>query len=449
MSTGKQQIKVTRVRINNILGIDELEFEPGGFTEVSGRNGQGKTSVLESLRSVVRGGHDATLLRNGAEQGEIVLVLDNDMTITKRVTATKSDTSVERDGMLSKTPAATIKALADLLSVNPVDFLRAPKKDRVNVLLEAMPMPVDVQRLQELTGSDTSWLADHRHALDAIADLHKQIYDERTGVNRAVNEKKATINQLSETLPDEETLGDASELENLRLSLKEITARRDQEMERISTKLSGLRSEHEARMEEMRARHEEEREALQQRQETERNAERAAFAETERKAGTQKTKKTDEFYVEQSELESRITAAEAIQDQLSRAEQTKTTIDGMKESLETLENESKEKTDALAALEAYKAELLSSLPIPGLEVRGGEIFRDGIQFDRLNTAQQVQVAVEVAKLRAGKLGLICVDGVELLDGEAYQEFQQQALESGLQMIVARVTDDDFKVSAKK
>jgi len=428
------KIRVSKIKISNILGIDELEFEPGGFTEVSGRNGQGKTSVLEAMRSVVRGGHDGTLLRNGADEGEVVLILDNGMTITERVTPKKTDRAVERDGMQSKSPSATIKALADLLSVNPIDFLRASKKDRVNVLLEAMPMPVDLAKLAEVSGTDTAWLEGHGHALDAIADLNKQIYDERTGVNRAAKEKAATVKQLTDTLPEETESVDADGLAALRDQLREMEARRDQELQRVETKLGDLRQQHEEKMEELRR---------------QMDVEREAFAEMERRAGQQKQKTVEAFHRDRAGVTEQITAAEAVQGQLARAEQTRETIAAMQSDVDALTSDSEAKTAAISALDAYKAELLSSLPIPGVEVRDGEIFRAGVPFDRLNTASQVQIAVEVAKLRAGKLGLVCVDGIELLDTGAYEEFKKQALESDLQMVVARVSDDDFSVTTNQ
>jgi hypothetical protein len=103
---------------------------------------------------------------------------------------------------------------------------------------------------------------------------------------------------------------------------------------------------------------------------------------------------------------------------------------------------------ALTEIEKYKSELLSSLPIPGLTVLDGEIYRDGVQFDRLNTAQQVGIAVEIAKLRAGDLAIICCDGLELLDTDSYQEFHNQAVESGMQLFITRVSDDDFSISSE-
>lgn len=424
-------MKVSKIRISNILGIDELEFEPGRYTEVAGHNGAGKTSVLEAIKSAIKGGHDATLLRQGAEKGEIVLVLDNGMEITKRVTPTKSDTVVERDGMKASRPAETIKALADLLSVNPIDFLRAPKKERVNVLLEAMPMQADIETLSVITGTDASWVAD-LPALEAIAQLHKQIYDERTGINRAAREKQSTISQLRGTLPDM-SADSAPDTTALTEQLAKLTEAKDAELERIDNKLEGLRARSNERIAEL------------QRQI---DIEKAAFADILQKANRQREKTLSDYNEQRNAISSKLSAAQAVADQLARAQQTRDTIAAMESDVKSLVSEAAEKTAALTALEAYKATLLESLPIPGLEVRDGEIYRGGVPFDRLNTAQQVQIAIELAKLRAGKLGLICVDGIELLDSKSYEEFKRQALASGLQLVVARVADSEFTINTE-
>jgi len=79
-------MRLAHVRIHNILGIDELEFDAGAFTVIEGRNGGGKTSVLEALKSVVRGGEDVTLLRKGAAEGEVVWLFDDGTQARKRVT---------------------------------------------------------------------------------------------------------------------------------------------------------------------------------------------------------------------------------------------------------------------------------------------------------------------------------------------------------------------------
>ena len=133
-------MKISHVRIQNILGIKQFEFDAGQFNILSGKNGQGKTSVLEAIKAALKGGNDATLLRKGAEAGEVVLVLEDGLEIRKRVTSRTATTTVLQDGKSQPRPAEFLSRFADMMSVNPVDFLTAPKKKRVEVLLEAMPI---------------------------------------------------------------------------------------------------------------------------------------------------------------------------------------------------------------------------------------------------------------------------------------------------------------------
>jgi hypothetical protein len=90
--------------------------------------------------------------------------------------------------------------------------------------------------------------------------------------------------------------------------------------------------------------------------------------------------------------------------------------------------------------------LLENLPIPDIEVREGEIYKDGVPLDRLNTAAQVGIAVEVAKLRAGTLGAVCVDRIESLDAATFAEFKRAMAKTSLQLFVSRVTDGEFSVT---
>ena len=63
--TTENHLRIAHLKISNILGIDELEFSPAGFNDIRGKNGTGKTSVLEAIKAATGKGHDATLLRKG------------------------------------------------------------------------------------------------------------------------------------------------------------------------------------------------------------------------------------------------------------------------------------------------------------------------------------------------------------------------------------------------
>lgn len=438
-------MQIAHLKISNILGISELEFDAGQFNEISGRNGQGKTSVLEAIKSVVQGGHDATLLRNGADKGEVVLVLDDNTEIRKRITPKSSPVDVVKDGAKVSRPADAIKALIDSLSVNPVEFLTARKQDRVKVLLEAMPIQVDAEKLTAISGVPVK-ATEGVHGLHVIELVRKQVYDDRTGTNRAVKEKDATINQLRLAMPDAPAGVDGSE-DELRAQVAEADAALEAEKERIRTKLDGIKSDNQTKIDAIRAKAQADIDAIKAAAVAEVEAIQAAEREIESKAGLQREKTIQKHTDAVAPLNQAIASIVANRGAHAKREQALETIKQMEKELEDLTLDAAAQTKALADIDAYKSELLASLPIPGVEVIDGEVFRGGVPFDRLNTAQQVDVAVEIAKLRAGDLGVCCVDGLELLDSAAFEAFRKRAIESGLQLFVSRVSDEDFAVKA--
>lgn len=440
-------MKISHINIRNILGISDLEFSPAGFTTIAGANGSGKTSVLEAIKSVLKSGHDATLLRNGADKGEVVFVLDDGMEITRRVTESASTTEVRgADGKKIARPAEAIRAITDLLSVNPVEFLTAPKKDRVKVLLEAMPLEVDVDELTQLSGIRVT-AQPSMHALHVIEAVIKQVYDDRTGTNRAIKEKDGTINQIRLAMPDAVAGVDGSE-DELTAAVMAATTARDTMHGKIRAKLDGIKSAAQTGIDALRVKLQADIDALKQAAQTQVDAINADTNENVGKAATATKKASDTHTAVTAPLNDALAAIRANRSAAAKREQAIETIDTLVAELEELKSDSAKQTAALADIDAYKSRLLSSLPIPGLEVRDGEIFRNEVPFDRLNTAQQVDVAVEIAKLRAGELGVVCVDGLELLDSGSFDAFRDSALESGLQLFVTRVGDESFAINTQ-
>lgn len=438
-------MKIQHVKISNILGVQALEFTPAaGLTAITGQNGQGKTSVLEAMRSVLGKGHDATLLRKGATEGEVVLVLEDGIELRERVTAAKTTRDVIKDGKKIAKPADTLASLTDALSVNPVDFLTATKKDRVKVLLESMPLVADAARLSQITGIPVE--PSQSHALNVIEFIRKQVYDDRTGTNRAVAEKAATINQLELALPEAPGGVEGSE-EELQAKVKAADDAKNAELTRVADKLGGIQRQHSEACTALRAEAQAKIDAIKAELEQALASKESALREIEGKAQAQREKTIQRHAEAVNPLNQALAVIRVNRDNAARRAQSLAIIEQMKEDLTGLEQDAAKQTQALKDLEAYKSELLSSLPISGLEVIDGEVFRDGIPFDRLNTAQQVRIAIEIAALRAGDLAVCCVDRLECLDSESFEELAAQAEEMGLQLFVTRVSDEEFGVKA--
>lgn len=437
-------MKIQHIRISNILGITELELSPGGtLTEIAGDNGLGKTSVLEAIKAALTGGHDATLLRDGAEKGEIVLVLDDGVQLHKTVTAFKSTLDLVKDGKKIPRPSDTIKGLTDLMSVNPVDFLIAPKKDRVKVLLEAMPIEVDAEKLSAISRIPVTAQAG-LHGLALIELVRNQVYEDRTGSNRAVKEKEATINQLTIAMP--EVPGGADGDENqLQKDLDAGRTARDAETSRIDAKLTSLRADSATKVQQAKDQAQTEIDAINATKQASIDAERAALADTEGKAGRVRQKAIDAFTTMAQPINATLEAIRTDRNAFAKREATKATIEQMESELEGLRGDAEIQSQAIEAIDQYKSDLLDSLPIPGLEVKDGELFRNGLAFDRLNTAQQVDIAIEIAKLRAGDLAVCCVDRFECLSPATLQEFKKRAEQSDLQLFVTRVEPGELTI----
>ncbi len=451
-------MKISRIKINSILGIDELEFTPEGFTVIEGKNKQGKTSVIEAIKGALKQGHDATLLRNGAESGEIVIVLDDGMSITKKVAPGASSTEVrDAGGKKVPRPAEAIAKIADMMSVNPVAFLTADKKDRAKVLLESMPLEADVAELTRLSGI-TVTAQPGLHALHVISAVHTQVYDARTGTNSAVKQKDATIVQLRQAMPDAIDGVEGTE-DELAAQVSTATAARDNTLGKIKTKLDGLKATAQQGIDI-------ERQSLQEAIDKLKADVQKAIDDT--KAAAQKT--VDSINSELNEQITKAAAAEtaardkhglataplvaalalirANRESAAKREQTLALIDTMTEELTELRATAEEQTAALAAIDKYKADMLENLPIPGLEVRDGDVYHNGVPFDRVNTAQQVGVAVGIAKLRAGPLGIICLDRCESLDSKSFASLEAAIKKADLQCFVTRVGDDDFSITTQ-
>ena len=437
---------VSHITISNVLGIEHLDLEAGQFNLISGDNGTGKTSILEAIKAVVEGGQDATLIRKGQKTGEIVLLLDDGTEIKHRITEKTQTTTVEKDGVRQSNPRSYIKGIADLLSTNPIDFLRAPKKDRLRVLLESLPTQADADRIRKIVGQD-SFVVSGANALEQIDAAHTTVFNERTGTNRAIREKNASINQLSITLPaagEGTTSDDPAEIE---AQLARMDEERDTALAAVEGKLAEYRTAHAGRLVTLDAAVEEARAALEVARaavQTEKDwmASTAGKAEAKRSA----------LRLEASEKRAPVAAElQVIRNNLgaaSRSQQTRATIKTFEGELETLQADEARQTASLAALDAYKLELLAALPVDGLEVKDGEIWRGGVVFDRLNTAQQVDIAVDIAKLRAGELGVICVDGMEALSAPAFEAFRDRIKETDLQLFVTRVTAAPLKIETQ-
>jgi len=292
---------------------------------------------------------------------------------------------------------------------------------------------IDTAKLSQISGFtvDAGLQVAGLAAVDAI---RQKVYDERTVTNRLAKEKRATIAQLTQAMPSAPAGVTGSE-DDIRKQVDDATAAKDAELERVRVKLEGIKADSQKHIDEIRASAQAQIDTIM-----------AEQADLETKVARKREVVIQQHAAAVEPLNLALQSIRNNRENAARREQALATIAQLEGEADDQEQKSEQQTRALDGLDGYKLELLANLPIPGIEVRDGEIFRDGVQFDRLNTAQQVEIAVEIAKLRSGELGVICVDGLELLDADHYQAFRDAAVSSGLQLFVTRVAGEGFNIA---
>lgn len=439
--TDQPAIRLKRARIHNVLGIEELEITPGNCTVISGQNGAGKTSALEAIKSIWKGGTDATLLRRGAEEGEVVLVLSDETVIRKRLKpGGGTDIRVDHPdfGRLSK-PQSFLDGLVDPLALDPVQFFNATPAKRLALLLGAIPMELNATQAAEALGDEiatkdflrTNWNPGE-HALVTLDRMRKAVFEDRTGVNRAVTDKQKTISELEPTVNREamatDWAGEVASHENNLAQIDECTA----------TDKDRIEAEHRKQVDTARKVMDAALEAA-----------RAAFRETEVAAldYTQKAKEAVDARVraDRERLQGAVAAAKVKRDGALQAQGVASTLDRLGAESDRLRERGAALSAALAGLDALRADLCAKIPVPGLTVDGGEILLNGSTFDRANTAAQVGALMAVNGLRRGRLPLALVDGLERMDTPTLAELLRQAEAMGLQILGAEVADSPLTV----
>jgi hypothetical protein len=396
-------VRLAKVSISNILGLEDLEFQPGALTVISGGNDEGKSSIIESIKAALGGGHDATLLRRGAEVGEVVLVMDTgDVDRTRITEKTTTRTWTGPDGVKKQKPQSIIDELLNSLSFNPVAFLMAPPDKQAEWLLEMLPITLDAAVLSEMTGIQIDPVEITGKPLDVLARIRKRIYDLRTGVNRVVQEKKKTAAGL------QATIADVSDPEGIARDLaaaeEDVNAKREELAKVLRT------------------------------------------IDQQADAARTKARSTRQVAIEDGVKQ--VATLRERQKAAHNAAMAKEMVKQFKEQEKEAVQESESLSSRLEALDKFKESCLETIPIKGMKYVDGRLFLNDVNFERVNRAKQVRVIFQFAKITAGELGLVCVDNLECLDTEAFEEFSQIAPKTGLQFIVTRVTEGPLEIKSE-
>lgn len=437
-------MNVTSIQIRNYLGIEMLQVDKlGKFNRITGGNGVGKTAILKAIREALKSsGNDPHLIRTGADQAEIILQLDKDVRIERKITQKGNNAKVVIGGLAITSPQ---KYLTDLLGpfiFNPVDFFLAKKPERRKLLLAAIPMTVDKATLKKALGATASHIPldtlDYsKHALEVLEEVGVLVYGLRHEANLDVTRLTKALEQDRREIP--ETF-DAKAHRGFNLLEKTGEL----------TEAQGVIVAHNIKQRDFRALVSREDELSAQISQVEKN-----LAALKVQLGDNATEQMDL----QNELSGFVAPnIETLQAEIGGYEEAQKLIHKLAD-IEGREASLIEKTEGHGNLDqAYKQlttaipkTLLADakLPIEGLEIKGDDIFVDGVEIDKRSTSEQMDFSVEMAKTSCGEFKSLCVDHCESLDAEAFAALEKKAPQGGYQLFVTCVTSGKLKISKEQ
>lgn len=173
--------KTTEATFTDFQRLEYVQIAPrGALVAISGRNAQGKSSILDGLEATIIGHNKRDVprpVREGQKTAEVVNVLDNGMTLIRKYKADGSSSLTGKTSDGSKVAQATLNGMLGALGMDAGAFSLLDDKKQLAVVLDLVDLPFDPTKL--------------------AAD-QKAIFEQRTFINRKAKELEAQVARYGE-----------------------------------------------------------------------------------------------------------------------------------------------------------------------------------------------------------------------------------------------------------
>ena len=395
-------VKINSLEFENVKRIKAVALTPAqnGLTVIGGKNGQGKTSVLDTLAWVLGG--ESYKPSEATRQGSVIppdlkVKLSNGLIVERKG---KNSTLKVTDPSGSKGGQQILNQFVEQLAINLPKFLNQSSKEKANTLLKIIGVG---DKLYELENKE------------------KSIYDQRTAIGRIADQKKKFASEMTtyEGVPLEPL--SATELikqqQEILLKNAENQQKRDKcfalqaERNRLAEKVNMLKAE------------------------LEKHNNLLITAEKDMMIAFKSAEELQDESTE--ELKKNITDIDEINIKIrANLDKEKAELDAedYKKQYDTMSSQ-------IEQLREEKMMLLknANLPLPGLSVEDGELTYNGFKWDAMSGAEQLKVSTAIVRKLNPECGFVFLDKLEQMDVDTLNEFGNWLEAEGLQAIATRVS----------
>lgn len=447
-------MKIISLQAENVKRLVAVEIRPdGNIVEICGKNGQGKTSVLDSIWWALGGskGIQAAPIRRGANEARIRLDL-GELIVTRQFWRAKdgqeeSTISVEgADGSYYGSPQTMLNKLIGALSFDPLAFARMKPAEQFNTLRKFVP-EVDFDKLARADKGDR----ERRKGLNQLAEQERAAALAITvpqGTPEALIDEAALVAELAEA-------GDHNaEIETRR-------GRRERLVERIATlrmEAQGAKQRSDDRLKGLFAKHEttiadlqQQIDALQARIERTKlqyQVDHAAIVKEENDKARAATAEADES---QAKLDAAGPLPEpkdatALTIQINQARVTNANVGKLQDRAkhvkraEEIESQADTLTRQIEQRQAGKEAAIAAakMPVEGLGFGEEEVLLKGLPINQASSAEQLDISCDIAFATAGELRVAMIREGSLLDEDSMRRIAEKAANRDVQVWIERV-----------
>lgn len=391
-------VKINKLEIENVKRVKAVKLEPtaNGLTIIGGRNGQGKTSILDSIAWALGGNKykPSQAQREGSVlPPNLHIVLDNGLEI--RRDGKNSDLKVI-DPSGNKAGQQLLNSFVEEFSINLPKFIEANNSEKAKTLLQIIGVGEQLAVLEQQENEKYN----QRTTIGQIADQKKKFAAEQVYYPDAPKD----LVSVSELITQQQSIlaknGENARLRSQRDQLAQLKDNLDSEIDRLIAERADIEAKLEIAEKSTLDLHDESTEQLEQ------NIAQVEQINLKVRANLDKDKANED------------------------AQNYKDQYDGLTSEIEDIRLE--------------KTKLLDNadLPLPGLSVAEGELLYNGQKWDNMSGAEQLKVSTAIVRKLNPDCGFILVDKLEQFDLETLNEFGQWAESEQLQIIATRVSTGD-------
>ena len=390
-----QDVRITALELSNVKRIKAVALEPApaGLTVIGGKNGQGKTSVLDGIAWALGGERfrpDAAKREGSVLDPELRVQLSNGLTVIRKgpkSALTVVDETGKRSGQ------QLLNEFVETLALDLPKFLHASDKERASILLGILGI---------------------QDQLDALEREERSLYDTRTQTGRDRDQARHHADSMEwySDVPAEPV-----SVTELTIQLRDAQATNEQNAE-LRRRVDDLESRMKAIDDQI----------------TDLTSKKSGVYLQLAKAREDATGLVDQ---DTDTLLREIQAADAINTKVrqniarTEAEQRADTLVEQYAALST----------EIDAVRAKRVALLegADMPLPGLSVQEGVLYYNGQPWSCMSSAEQIRAATAIVGRLKPECRFVLVDRLETMDTDTLREFGAWAAERGLQVIGTRVS----------